>query len=218
MAMPTYGYCLSEPHGKKDNISKIRRKIRAYAMLNDFEIEHIFAESELHQYKPLSKRPRGKKLLKLLNTGDVVITIKLSDVFYSAQDTLNTIQLFNNQDVNLHIIEIGGRLINENVDGSLLPLIKRFADFENSLKREKRLNAANIEHRRRGKVPFGFILQDGKLVKNPRQQSIISDMYEMHKNGMGYLAIAKKLVKKHNLTFSHMGVKKILQRNSEIVK
>lgn len=43
-------------------------------------------------------------------------------------------------------------------------------------------------------------------------------MKEMHNNGSGYLSIAKEIVEKHNVMFSHMGIKKILEREPVILE
>jgi len=213
--MTTYGYYLSGSDGEKDEIKEKRRKIRAYALLNDFEIEHIFVEREVQQFKSLNKRPKGKKLLNLLEGKNVLIAVKLSDVFYSAQETLNTIQLFKKHNIDLHIIETGGRLMFDNTDDITFLFTKLFADFEKRIQQEKKSNDIAIGPSRRGKIPFGFNKQDGQLITNTHEQSIISEMEEMHINGCGYLSIAKEVVEKHNIMFSHMGIKKILERNSE---
>lgn len=216
--MPIYGYCLSGSNDTKHDVIGKRKKIRAYALINDFEIEHIFIEKEGHQFKPFNKRPRGKKILNSLDGKSIVIADKLSDVFYSAQETLNTIQLFKKHNIDLHVIEIGGRLVTDNPNEISLLFIKRFADFEKDFKQGKKIKTVNNGFRKRGKIPFGFTMQDGELIENTQEQLIIRDMNEMHNNGKGYLAIAKIIVEKYNISFSHMGIKKILQRNSEIMK
>lgn len=216
--MSGYAYFYSSLDDTKETTAIKRKKIRAYALLNDFEVEQYFIEKAEQQFKPFNQRLKGKKLLNSLGRKNILIADKLSDIFYSAQETLKTLQLFKKYNIDLHIIEIGGRLFTENKNDLLWMFVKRFADYEIHHTREKKITTEKNTYRRRGKVPFGFSIQGKKLIKNDEEQLIIRDMGKMQKNGQGYLAISKKILEKYNVMFSHMGVKKILQRNSKILE
>lgn len=157
--MTAYAYFISGPGGdksdaEKDETKEKRKKIRAYAVLNEIEVEHIFAEPKAHQFKPFRKRPRGKKLLELINGDIILIVDKLADVFFSPGQMLNTIELFKKHKIDLHVIETGGRFVFGNSDDITLILIKHFVDSEKKIQQGEKTNDDVKGHRRRGKIPL----------------------------------------------------------------
>jgi hypothetical protein len=73
------------------------------------------------------------------------------------------------------------------------------------------VNGQFLGRRRPGPAPFGFSREDGVLVPDPVRQSAIQRMGRLRAKGVSLRAIAAKL-KAAGIPISHMGVKKVLNR------
>jgi DNA invertase Pin-like site-specific DNA recombinase len=68
----------------------------------------LFVDAGVSGSVPLADRPQGKRLLEVVEKGDVIVTAKLDRAFRSAADALGTLEEMKDQGVALHMIDLGG--------------------------------------------------------------------------------------------------------------
>lgn len=218
--MNVYGYCRVSTLNQAENGESIdvqKRRIKGYAQMQGFDLKHIYIDRGVSGSKPLGDRKNGKNLLKVIQSGDSVISSKLDRVFRSAEDALATSKVLKKNNIGLHLLDLGGDVNNSGIGKFFFTVIAAFAELERD-KTAERISEVKEDQRKRGKYlggkkPFGYTVdEEGYLVEDYREQHIIVDMKRLRESGKGYLAISKLILEKHKYPLSHMGVKKILAR------
>src|SRR5574340_1108735 len=145
--MATYGYIRVSSAGQMDGTSpeEQKRKIDGLAMMRGEELANVFYDGGVSGSTPLDERPEGKKLLKLLKPGDVLIAAKLDRLFRDAADALTRAKEWKSQDVKVILVDMGTDPITENGTSKLLfGILASMAEWE-----RERIAAA-----RRARIPF----------------------------------------------------------------
>lgn len=216
--MATYGYCrvsTDRQAQEGESLGAQERTIQGYAMMHGLKVDKIFVEGGVSGSKPLNERPEGKKLLDVLQAGDVVITAKLDRMFRSALDALAVLDVLQKQRVSLHMIDLGGDVTNNGISKLFFTIISAVAEAERDRIRERVQSMKRDQKTRQrylgGEVPFGFErTAEGALIENPIQQEVIFRMCSMQESGISLRRIASA-VNNEGFQLSHMGVKKIIQ-------
>lgn len=144
-----------------------------------------------------------------------MITPKLDRMFRSALDALGVLAKLKEQDISLHMIDLGGDVTNNGISKLVFTVLSAVAEAERDRIRERVKDIKRDQRKRQrylgGEVPFGFELtEEGTLVENLRQQDMIFRMCEMQEKGVSLRSIASAM-KAEGVNLSHMGVKKIIQ-------
>jgi len=102
----------------------------------------------LEQYTgKTAQRPVFSELLKTLNEGDTLVVTKLDRFCRSAKEGLETIELLQKKNVNVHILNMG--LIENNPIGKLITTnLLAFAEFERSMIIERTQSGKEIAKQR----------------------------------------------------------------------
>jgi len=218
--MNVYGYCRVSTLKQAENGESIdvqKRRIKGYAQMQGFDLKHIYVDRGVSGSKPLGVRKNGEKLLKIIQSGDAIISSKLDRVFRNAEDALATSKTLKKDNIELHLLDLGGDVNNSGIGKFFFTVIAAFAELERD-KTAERISEVKADQRKMGKYlggkkPFGFTVDEvGFLVEDHYEQQIIVDMRKLRKRGKGYLAISKLILENHGYPLSHMGVKKILAR------
>jgi DNA invertase Pin-like site-specific DNA recombinase len=173
---------------------------------------------------PLAQRPEGGRLLEALQVGDTIIVTKLDRGFRDSLDALAVWKLCQQKGVALHMLDMGGDVINSPIAKMMFTMLAAMAEFERNRIRE-RINEGKATQKSKGMfgggtVPFGYakVLIDPaakkpkyQLAPVPEQQAAIIRMRQMHQNGMPLRTIAAELAK-DGITLSHIGVRAALQQ------
>ncbi|MCK1625402.1 recombinase family protein [Bradyrhizobium sp. 160] len=183
------------------------RKIKAFAAAKGLEVRQIFQETDGSLGVELEARSAGEKLLKSVTPGDAILVTSLDRLFVDVSDALKTIRELIDLEIEILPIDMG---INVATPPSLLILqAARTAELERHSLRIRRGKSA----RRTtgsfggGKAPFGYDNADGRLVENPKQQSMIRKAIELHRRKkMSYRAIANWLNQRPGIYVSHVTV------------
>jgi site-specific DNA recombinase len=198
----------------------------AYCALKGLSLVGVFSDPGVSGSVPLVHRPSGKKLVNLIDRGEVdcVILAKLDRGFRSASDCLVTLEHWQKQGVALHIIDLGGNSVDSKSPAGkfMLSVLAAAAEMERGMI-QARCNAGREARRavngRIGEIPFGWtVVADGKtLVENPEEQEAIMLVRSMHHDGHSLRAIATELVRrgipsKKGGSWSHKQVASLLQR------
>ncbi|MHA1330913.1 MAG: recombinase family protein [Candidatus Hodarchaeales archaeon] len=196
------------------------RKIKAYCDLYDLDLIDIVIDDGVSG-KTLNREGLNKVLNMLENNeADGVVIAKLDRLTRSVADMgylLNKVfqrrELFSVSE-NVDTRTASGRLV--------LNVLISVAQWERETIVERTKDALQAKKARGektgGDVPFGYeVTPEGKLIENPKEQEIIRLIISLRNKGYGYKKIAKALNEKgyktkHGKAFSHMQVKRILER------
>jgi DNA invertase Pin-like site-specific DNA recombinase len=193
-----------------DSLETQKAKINGWAMVQGWDVAEIFVEGGISGSVPLADRPQGQRLLAVAAKGDVIITPKLDRMFRSASDALGTLEELKSQGTGLVMIDLGGDVTGNGISKLVFTILSAVAENERERIRERirevKRHLASQGIYGGGKVPFGYDLVDGKLVKNAEQQAALEAMKRARDSGHSY----RKIGVAHGL--QTMTVKRILDR------
>ena len=215
--MRTFGYSRVSTVEQADEGSSLdsqQTQIIGYAMMKGWTVNEQFVERGVSGSTPFADRPEGKRLLTLAGKGDVIITPKLDRAFRSAYDALGVLEELKDRGVGLHMLDLGGDVVNNGMSKMMFTVLAAFAEGERDRIRERIRDAKRHLASQRifsgGRRPFGSdIVMDGetpRLVPNPAEMAVIERMRAMRKNGETFRAIGA--VTGHG----PMSVRRILER------
>ena len=215
--MRTFGYSrvsTAEQADEGSSLDSQQTQIIGYAMMKGWTVNEQFVERGVSGSTPFADRPEGKRLLTLAGKGDVIITPKLDRAFRSAYDALGVLEELKDRGVGLHMLDLGGDVVNNGMSKMMFTVLAAFAEGERDRIRERIRDAKRHLASQRifsgGRRPFGSdIVMDGetpRLVPNPAEMAVIERMRAMRKNGETFRAIGA--VTGHG----PMSVRRILER------
>lgn len=126
--------------------------IKAYCALRHLNLLQVFTDLGESASKPLGSRPAGKKLLALPGPHHVVIA-KLDRAWRDVLDTLETINAWDRQGVNLHLLDVSGTTVDTRSPAGrfMVTIMAAFAEMERKRIRERTVDALKAA-KKRGKV------------------------------------------------------------------
>ena len=181
--------------------------IRAFAAAKSLELRQIFQETDGSLGVELGARSAGEKLLKSVEPGDAILVTSLDRLFIDVSDALITIRELIDRGIEILPVDMG-----INVATPLSLLILQAARTADSERHALRIRGGKSRRRADGsfgggKPPFGYDNADGRLVENPKQQSMIRKAIELHRRRkMSYRAIANWLNQRPGFYVSHVTV------------
>jgi putative DNA-invertase from lambdoid prophage Rac len=214
----TYGYVRVSTERQVEqgeSLGAQRRTIEGYAMMQGLTLDQVFVERGVSGFKPIGERPEGARMLAAVKTGDVIITPKLDRMFRSALDALDVLARLKEQDVSLHMIDLGGDVTGNGISKLVFTILSAVAKAERDRIRE-RIADVKRDQRTRGRflggtVPFDYRLgEDGELIEHEGEQAAILEARAMKEGGASLRAIASALqAKGHRI--SHVAVSRVLR-------
>jgi DNA invertase Pin-like site-specific DNA recombinase len=199
-----------------ESLGAQQRRVEGYAQMHDMAVDRHFVERGVSGSIPISERPEGGALLRLVRPGDVIITPKLDRCFRSALDALEVLQDLKARGVSLHMIDLGGDVTGNGISKLMFTILSAVAEAERDRIRE-RISDVKRDQRNRGrylggKVPFGYRVHEGILVEVEAEQEAIRDMLAMRQSGTALRTIADAM-KARGFSISHNAVKEITERD-----
>jgi len=177
-------------------------KIKAYCIMNDLELLMMIREEGVSGAKPLSERPGGTELLNLLknkkNGIKHIIALKLDRLFRDAADCLNQTKVWDNEEIALHLLDMGGTSINtaSAMGRFFITMAAGFAELERNLIAERTSTALKHKkqnHKIYGTIPLGFKLEGDNLIEENNELEIVRLIKRKRQEGLSYDKIAKYL-------------------------
>jgi len=170
-------------------------KIEAYAAINDLELLGIIRD-EGASGKDLEREGMAK-LLDLVESGKVeaVIVYKLDRLSRRTLDTLSLIENFDGKGIAFH--SISEKVDTKSATGKFfLTIISAVAQMERDMIAERTKDA--LAHKRQkgewiGRVPFGFRLENNRLVEDPDQIKVIQKAKRLRRSGKSMREISGAL-------------------------
>lgn len=199
-----------------ESLGAQQRRVEGYAMQHDLTVERHFVERGVSGSVPLDERPEGQALLAVLKAGDVIITPKLDRMFRSALNALGVLEGLKQQNVSLHMIDLGGDVTGNGISKLVFTILSAVAEAERDRIRE-RIADVKRDQKTRGRFlggsrPFGWqVAADGSLEVDPDEHKALRAMARMQQGGKSLRDIATEM-QKRGFTISHQGVKQALAR------
>lgn len=212
--MRVFGYVrvstLEQANGG-DSLETQKAKIAGYCMMQGLQEPEIFIEAGVSGSIPLADRPQGKRLLEASGTGDTIITPKLDRMFRNAADALGTLEELKAQGTGLVMLDLGGDVTSNGISKLVFTILSAVAENERDRIRERirevKRHLASQGVYGGGKIPFGYRVDDGRLIEHPKEQKIIKAMLAEREAGDTFRDIGAR----HGL--QPMSVKRILDRH-----
>ncbi len=172
-----------------------KAKIEAYATINDLELLGIIRDGGASG-KSLD-RGGIVRLLDLVESGKVeaVIVYKLDRLSRRTLDTLNLIENFESKGISFH--SISEKVDTKSATGRFfLTILSAIAQMERDMIAERTKDA--LAHKKQkgewtGRVPFGFRLENNRLVEDPEQIGVIQKAKRLRRSGKSLREISRAL-------------------------
>lgn len=131
--------------------------IRAYCAMRGLAEPVIIVDAGVSAGKPLAKRDGGRRVLELVRSGEVdaVVSLKLDRLFRDCADCLDVVREWDQRDVALHLVDLGGQTIDTStaMGRFFLTVMAGAAELERNLVGERTKEA--LAHVRREGVRLG---------------------------------------------------------------
>jgi DNA invertase Pin-like site-specific DNA recombinase len=186
--------------GKQDlSLDAQEERIRAYCQAYGLDLVEVIRERAVTGKLKLAKRPEGKRIAELTAAGVChIVALKLDRLFRNAVDALSHVEEWEQAGISLHLVDMGGQSVNTgtSMGKMLITMLAGFAEFERNMIAER--TTAALRHKRAhgevyNHVPYGYRAEDGKLVPDATEQSVIARMAGLRKEGVSYHGIADTL-------------------------
>jgi DNA invertase Pin-like site-specific DNA recombinase len=171
-------------------IEEQKKRIRAYCELKNLNLTTIYEETSTIGSEVIAARKEGRKLMLAAHEGKVLnlVAVSLDRLFVNAMDTLSTMHRLDSMHVNIHLLDVGGSMIDtgSSIGRMIFHVITAFAQMESAMKRDaakvvlgKKLERGESWTR---KPPFGYeCYTDGEMRTNPRNGKVV-EVKKLRKN------------------------------------
>jgi site-specific DNA recombinase len=174
-------------------------RIRAWAQAVDAVVVDVSTDAGVSGTKALKDREGGARIAELLDARrpdvDAVVVLRLDRLGRNAAETLALLRRFRSAPVGL--VSVADHIDLATPHGRAMAGISAvFAELERDLLSERTADALS-ELRSQGRVwnhpPFGWRVDDGRLVDDDEEQATLARMVQLRANGLGYGKIATTL-------------------------
>lgn len=190
--------------GDQENSLELQEKsLRQYCAIKNLNIAAVIIDQDVSGFKPLYKRKGGAQIQLLLNNTKIIVAMKPDRLFRNTIDALTTVQQWNENNIALHLVDVGGaQFRTDTAIGKLMfTTIISFSEFERNITGE-RIKAISTDKKANNKVYcseiFGFDNIEGKLIPNNREQDILQTIKQLKSTGKGPSFIANYLNDHHH--------------------
>jgi DNA invertase Pin-like site-specific DNA recombinase len=170
-------------------------KLRAWADLNGAESVTIFTDAGLSG-KRADNRPALQDALNVVGKGDALIVYSLSRLARSTKDTITIAEVLDRRGADL--VSLSEKIDTTTAAGKMVfRMLAVLSEFERDQVSERTRFA--LAHKRAngektgGDVPYGYGLEDGRLVPDAGEQKAIALIRELHAAGASLREIAGRL-------------------------
>ncbi|HZU97052.1 MAG TPA: recombinase family protein [Planctomycetota bacterium] len=178
-------------------------RCRAYCEMRGLEVVEVVTDDGVSGGTQLKARAGGARLLDL--TGGRrpkvrhVVALKLDRGFRNAGDALTVTADWDRRGVVFHLVDFGGASLDLSsaMGRMFLTLTAGFAELERGLCSERTRSALSVKRARGeftgGEAPFGFHVEDGKLVEDEGEQRALALIVDLRSKGHTFEEIASDL-------------------------
>jgi putative DNA-invertase from lambdoid prophage Rac len=214
----TWGYCrvsttqqANEGHSLPDQKLRIGGYCQAHGLPAPSD---YFIDPGTSGTVSLQKREAGARMLAQLQRGDHIIVTRGDRLFRSAKNALEVAELLRDKGVELHLMDMGGPVLNSSVSRLVFGILMMVANME-SERIGERVSSVK-EHLRKqghylgGALAAGYRLNaDGTLSVAPDWADRLAEMTALSEAGKSTRYIAERM-KERGLNISHNTVYRCL--------
>jgi len=193
--------------------------IQTYCLQRNWYLSETLRDKEIDWGVQFKDRENGSRLISLLSAGDKVICSHLERVVSSSLEAVQLVEFFRDLNVQLHIVELGGDITNEDFSLEFAKAAELFSklDKKKSVERIKSVKQKqrNIGRYLGGSRPFGYMVhENGKLIENPLEQRLLRRILELKRAGNSLRSISDA-VSTPLAPVSFKTVQRLLQRHAD---
>ena len=172
-----------------------RNMIHAWAIAHEIELVQIYSDEGISGVK--SDRPELQKALKyVIKNGFALVIYSLSRLSRSTHDTLEIAE--NLDKAGADLVSLSERIDTTTASGKMifrmLAVLNEFERDQISDRTKAALAYKKLNNEKTGGIcPYGYTDKEGMLIKNDKEQSVISRILFLTENGESYSSIARKL-------------------------
>ena len=177
-------------------------RIRAYCVHRELDLLDVIIDAGVSAGKPLDARDGGKRLLDALASGAAtdVVSVKLDRLFRNVADCLTVVESWDKANIAMHLVDMGGQAVDTSsaIGRFFLTITAAMAELERTQTCERTRVA--LRHKRAqgeycgGRVPYGYVLVDGKLEVHGPEQAIVLTLCTWSESTLGsHTAMAREL-------------------------
>jgi DNA invertase Pin-like site-specific DNA recombinase len=224
--MTIYSYCRTselEATMDQDQLDAILEPemlaIQTYCLRQSWFMTETLRDTNCNWNQEFSRREAGKRLLNILQAGDVVLCSKLERLCSSSHEVVKLIKKLKEMSVQLHIVELGGDISNAELSVNFARVTELYSALEKR-KSAERIKGVKQKQRKQGRYlggsrPFGFMIhENGRLIENPMEQRVLRRIMDLKKQGKSLRAISSE-VSTPVMPISFKTVQRLLQRHAE---
>ena len=193
--------------------------IQTYCLGRRWFLTETLRDSNCSWNLEFHKRENGKKLIDMLQPGDVVLCSKLERIVSSSQEAVKLIRDFKEKSTQLHVIELGHDITSSESNVNFEMIAEVFSSLEKR-KSAERIRGVKQRQRQQGRYlggsrPFGYMIhENGRLIENPMEQRVLKRIMDLKKEGKSLRAISNE-VSTPVMPISFKTVQRLLQRNAD---
>lgn len=224
--MTIYSYCRTselEASMNKDRLDSLLEpewlSIQTYCLSRRWFMTASLRDADCSWSQEFHKRRNGKKLLELLQPGDVILCARLERIVSSSQEAIKIIRKLKDRRVQLHIVELGGDVTSPEFTLNFEKIAQLFAALEKRRSAE-RIKGVKQRQRKQGRYlggsrPFGYMIhENGRLIENPMEQRLLKKIMKLRRQGKSLRAISNE-VSTPIMPVSFKTVQRLLQRQAD---
>lgn len=169
-------------------------KIQAWAMLNDYELVHVYIDEGISG-KNITNRPQLNKALSLLKKDMAFVFYSLSRISRNVIDTILIGEQIRKASADM--VSLSEKIDTTGAAGRMVfNLLAVLNDFERDQVSERTkmvMSYLRENNKVYSPVPYGYDRVDKDLVINPAEEKVIKYMLQLRKEGHGFRKIATRL-------------------------
>ncbi len=175
-------------------------KLTAYAGMTGLTIVKLIREEGVSAKIPFAHRPGGREAQRLVHAGAIqhICAVKLDRLFRDTVDALNQCREWDRATTTLHVLDLGGSMVNtaSPMGRLMLTVIASLGELERSLIAERTATALQhkkAHHQVYSPTPLGFRREGDLLIPEPEEQALVARIRQMHIAGVSLNCIAGTL-------------------------
>ena len=193
--------------------------IQTYCLQRNWYLSETLRDKEIDWGVQFKDRENASRLISLLTAGDKVICSHLERVVSSSLEAVQLVEFFRDLNVQLHIVELGGDITNEDFSLEFAKAAELFSKLDKK-KSAERIKSVKQKQRNKGRYlggsrPFGYMVhENGKLIENPLEQRLLRRILELKRAGNSLRSISDA-VSTPLAPVSFKTVQRLLQRHAD---
>ena len=184
----TIGYLRASTNEQRQDVEHQKRSIEKYAKANDMKVDKWFSEYVSAYSTSINDREQIQEVKRLAEENRIenLLVFETSRLARNMEDGLNVLDFFSMHNVKVYSIKDNKCINKEQID-KLFNAIQMFFNEQASRDTSARVKSAKRLARERGewlggKIPYGFKVENKKLIIDESKRDIVAELYKTYAN------------------------------------